>query len=187
MRTRPRCSVSIHRMNEACFGSRCSSQLFRNWTSGSKSHLIKTVVSAFLTSFVRISLEGGKLWPRAGFGSSYAPCHLNATSTSGPAAGFCRAQARGESSPHPRPWKDTKSEAGTEQRAHEKKLPGECDELPNLSEQKQISKPGTTARSLRSREMKRASQWAGGSWGGAEAFPCSRHERLALMCLQQQC
>lgn len=28
-----------------------------------------------------------------------------------------------ESAPHPRPWKDTKSEAGTELRANEKKKP----------------------------------------------------------------
>ena len=58
--------------------------------------------------------------------------------------------------------------------------------MPNSRQQKQISKPGTTARNPRSREMKSRSKWAAWKWGGAEAFPWGRHVRLALMCLQER-
>lgn len=78
-----------------------------------------------------------------------------------------------------------------EQRANGKtpgprRLQGECDELPNCRQQKQVSKPGTTARNPRSSEMKSKSKWAAWNGGGAEAFPWGRHVRLALMCLQER-
>lgn len=50
-------------------------------------------------------------------------------------------------------------------------LRGECDELPNFREQKQISKPGTTARNPQSREMKRKSKGVVVTGAGPRPFP----------------
>lgn len=149
------------------------------------------MVSALLSLFwAYTSLEEREVWPRAGLESPYAPCH-NAISMPLPSLVQKRVpQSPGQraSAHHPRPGEDTESEADSrglrEKSPRPKKLRGECHELPNSREQKQISKPGTPARNPRSGEMK--SKWAAGNWGGAEAFPQGRHVRLALMCLQEQ-
>lgn len=85
-----------------------------------------------------------------------------------PSLGVLRAQARGKTETRGRHRAE-----GEGENPRPEKLQGECDELPNLSEQKQISKPGTMARNPGFSEMKRKSKWACCMWGGARPFPAA--------------
>lgn len=91
---------------------------------------------------------------RMGGGVFLAPYHkLLQCHFSDLAVGFSRAQTR-ENVPHARPRKDIKSEQGAQQRADQQnpeapRATAECGELPNQRAQKQVSKPGSTARNPR--------------------------------------
>lgn len=161
-------------MNEACSGSRSFKPTLLEFDIGVQ--VLPDKESGALLSLLDKHLPPGPGSVATGStGVSLYPvimpsqCHIH----SGPDAAPAGPRPEGEcSSPKAREGqriRGRQSRGLMEKPLRPKKLQGECDELPNSRQQKQISKPGTIARNPRSSEMK--SKWAPWNWGWAGTFP----------------